>query len=77
MGSISVRKLDDEILKALRLRAAEQGISMEEEIRRILERAVATPERITDVARRYFGPEHGIDLELPDRETSEPIDFSE
>ena len=77
MGNISIRKLDEGTLTALKFRAAKHGVSMEEEVRQILKTAVAAPERITDIARRYFGPEHGIDLELPERETHEPIDFSE
>ncbi|MBI1181469.1 MAG: hypothetical protein GC201_13010 [Alphaproteobacteria bacterium] len=76
MGSISVRRLDDAILEGLRLRAERHGVSMEEEVRRILQDVVNPPERISEIARRYFGPEHGIRLEPPERETHDPIDFS-
>ena len=40
MASITVRKLEDEVKTALRLRAAEHGNSMEEEARQILRSAV-------------------------------------
>ncbi len=77
MASLSVRKLDDETLARLRVRAARHGVSMEEEVRRILQEAVSAPERLGDLAVRMFGPTHGVDLELPDRGPHEPVDFSE
>ncbi|MGE0664998.1 MAG: plasmid stabilization protein [Sphingomonadales bacterium] len=79
MGSISVRKIDDEILDGLRIRASRRGVSMEEEVRQILKDVVKPPERLGDIARRYFGPQNGLkDFELPSRgELHEPIDFSE
>ena len=66
MGNLSIRRLDDETIRRLRLRAAWNGRSMEEETRRIIKQAVATPERIGDLAVRLFGPAHGVDLELPE-----------
>ena len=76
MASISVRKIDDEVYELLRIRAAKQGVSMEEEVRRILKRAVSAPERLADLALEYFG-EHGVDLELPPREPHEPMSVGE
>lgn len=73
MGNLSVRKLDDETMERLRIRAAEHGISMEEEARRILAQAVAAPASLGDLAVELFGQTHGIDLELPDRTTHEPL----
>lgn len=67
MATLSVGQLDEEILRQLRLRAAEHGVSTEEEARRILRRAVAGPERLGDLALAVFGPAHGVDLELPQR----------
>lgn len=72
MGSISVRKLDDETIARLRVQAAERGVSMEEEARRILTAAVASSDRIGDLAQEMFGPENGIVLELPARVPHEP-----
>lgn len=36
MGAITIRNLDDEVVAAIKRRAADNGISMEEEVRRIL-----------------------------------------
>ena len=43
------------------------------ETRRIIRQAVATPERIGDLAVQLFGPAHGVDLELPDRAPHQPV----
>ncbi len=77
MGNLSVRKLDDETLSRLRIRAAEHGVSLEEEARRILKNAVSAPERLGDFAVRMFGPKHGVDLQPPTRTPHEPMDLSE
>ena len=73
MGNLSIRRLDEETIRRLRLRAARNGRSMEEETRRIIRQAVATPERIGDLAVQLFGPAHGVDLELPEREPHQPV----
>jgi len=76
MASLSIRKLDDETVAHLRVRAARHGVSMEEEVRQILRRAVATPERLGDLAVRLFSPAWGGgEFELPDRETPEPTEL--
>ena len=77
MASLSVRKLDEETLMRLRARAANHGISMEEEARRILKEAVSAPERLGDLALGIFGPHHGVDLELPEHVPHAPMDLSE
>lgn len=77
MASLSVRKIDDQVYDKLKARAADHGVSMEEEVRRILQRAVAAPERLGELALRLFGPVHGVDLELPPREKHEPPDLAE
>ena len=77
MASLSVRKLEEETLSRLRIRAAKHGVSMEEEARRILNNAVNAPDHLGDLAIRIFGPEHGVDLQLPERTPHEPMDFSE
>ena len=76
MANLSIRKLDDRTLEQLRIRAARHGVSMEEEVRRILGAAVATPDRLGDLAVRLFGPTHGVDLELPVRSPHEPVDLT-
>ena len=77
MANLSVRKLDEETLTRLRVRAASHCFSMEEEVRQILKEAVAAPERMGDLALQLFGPQHGVDLELPDHRSHDPVDFSE
>lgn len=76
MPSLSVRKLDEDTYERLRLRAVNEGVSMEEEARRILKRALAAPEKLTDLARALFGSEFGVSLELPKREPHEPVDLA-
>ncbi len=79
MASITIRNLDDEVKARLRVRAAVNGRSMEEEARRILGGAVAPEPAGRDLAsiiRSYFGPENGVELELPPRGGSrEPPSF--
>ena len=76
MASLSVRKIDDETVAHLRIRAARHGVSMEEEVRRIIKQAVATPEHLGDLAVRLFSPAYGgAKLELPKREAHDPMEF--
>ena len=70
MASITIRRLDDEVKTRLRIRAAENGRSMEEEARTILREAVGpkpATEDLVSIIRRHFGPTNGVDLELPPR----------
>lgn len=74
MPSLSVRRIDDETFNRLRLQAARHGVSMEEEIRQILKKAVTTPERLGDLAVRLFSPVYGEgELVIPPRETCDPV----
>lgn len=71
MASITIRKLDDEVKARLRVQAAGNGRSMEEEARVILREAVGPkpkPQNLVAIIRSHFGPENGVDLELPPRE---------
>lgn len=75
MPNLSVRKIDEDTYGALRSLAARHGVSMEEEARRILRRAVAAPERLGDLALKIFGLQQGIELTLPPRDPHEPPDL--
>jgi len=75
MASLSIRKLDDETYDGLRVRAVRHGVSMEEEVRQILKRAVLPPERLGDLFLKVFGPTRGVDLDLPPGEPHEPMDL--
>lgn len=74
MPGLSVRRIDQRVYERLRTRAAQHGVSMEEEIRRMLRAAVGTPDRPGDLAISLFG-RHGVELEIPPREVYEPTRF--
>ena len=79
MASITIRNLDDEVKTRLRVRAAGNGRSMEEEARLILREAVGRKlgsRNLASIIRSHFGPSNGVDLELPPREPPrEPPSF--
>jgi plasmid stability protein len=64
MPILRIKNLDPQIYEKLSLQAATRGISIEEEVRRILFQAVTNPEKMSDVFEKYFGLENGIDLDL-------------
>ena len=80
MASITIRHLEDDVKTRLRVRAASNGRSMEEEARIILREAVgreAEPENLASFIRECFEPLGGVELELPPREPMrEPPDLS-
>ena len=71
MATLTIRNLDDALGERLRARAAEHGRSAEEEARHILRRTLcgeAEPEAtLPALARDFFGPEHGVNLDRPER----------
>lgn len=80
MGSLTIRDLDDGLTRQLRVRAAEQNRSMEEEAREILRCALAqqVPARsnLADAIREIIEPLGGVDLpEFPRGPGREPPDF--
>ena len=84
MATLTIRKVDPEVRKRLRVRAAQHGRSMEAELRQILEDAVgAVPEAkeesglsLAEAIRRRFAPFGGVELDIPTRELArEPPDF--
>ncbi len=78
MSDLSVRKLDKQAYEQLRARAVSHGVSMEEEARQIIYRAVCAPDRISRVFQKHFGAKNGIDLKIPRRrKPHEPMDFNE
>ena len=79
MASISVRKLDEQVYNQLRIRAAEHGVSMEEEARQIISKTVSVPDRISNIFRRHFGQAHGIDLDITSQRSTphNPMDFNQ
>jgi plasmid stability protein len=80
MSSITVRKIDEGLKKALRVRAAKHGRSMEDEVRTILRAALATEEAaehdLGTAIRRRFARFGDLKLEpLPRDTTREPPTF--
>ena len=79
MASITIRNLDDDVKTRLRVRAAENGRSMEEEARVILRDAVGRKpdsRNLASIIRERFAPLGGVELELPPREPArEPPRF--
>lgn len=79
VASITIRNLDEDVKQGLRMRAAGNGRSMEEEARLILREAVSTradSRNLADIIGDRFAPLGGVDLELPPREPGrEPPKF--
>jgi antitoxin FitA len=82
MGSILIRQLDDETKSKLRLRAARNGHSMEQEARDILQNSLASESasglHLVDAIRRRIEPLGGIDLPVIPRDPApEPLQLDE
>ena len=80
MASITIRNLDDDVKRRLRVRAAQHGRSMEEEVRVILRSALATDSapthRLADRIRLRFQAHGGAELATEPREPlrANPLD---
>ena len=80
MASITIRNLEEGVKTRLRVRAAENGRSMEAEARVILRRAVARPpspaKGLGSALVELYGPLGGVELDVPPREPMrEPLRF--
>lgn len=72
VAAVSVRDLNDDVKQRLRIRAAQNGRSMESEIRAILTEAVSDPRAASDLFQTMldrFGEIGGVELDLPARRT--------
>lgn len=73
MANVNVRGLSDQTKEALRVRAAKAGMSLEAYARRALSKAAMPngdePKPLVDLADKYFGARHGVELDLPARST--------
>lgn len=70
MASLTIRNVDDTTKTALRVRAAQHGVSMEEEARRILRDALVRPSSPGGLGQRLtqrFGAVASEDFTLPER----------
>lgn len=76
MGALTIRNVDDHTKQALRLRAARHGVSMEQEIRTILDSVAQAEQPSTQhkddslyaAIRKLVEPHGGFELEIPRRE---------
>lgn len=81
MTGMTIRNLDDQLKKRLRIRAASRGRSMEEEAREILRAALsAEPQQgrhnLAERIRSRIAGVGGVELDIPAREPiREPIDL--
>lgn len=65
MQAMVIRKLEEPLKVRLRVRAAQNGRSMEEEVRVILRAALTGPSHapgLADLASSLFGSKHGVEL---------------
>jgi plasmid stability protein len=81
MASLTIRNLDEPIKARLRVRAAQRGHSMEEEVRQILRTALSVETEVGDnlaeAIRKRFEPLGGVELPEIEREPGrQPPDFS-
>jgi plasmid stability protein len=73
MAALTIRNVDDAIKQSLRIRAAQHGVSMEEEARRILRDAlvrVSQPQPLGQRLKQRFAEVADADFELPSRQIS-------
>ncbi|CAM3088120.1 MULTISPECIES: FitA-like ribbon-helix-helix domain-containing protein [Pseudomonas] len=73
MASLTIRNLDDSIKELLRIEAAHNGHSMEEEARLILRKSLVKISSGRGLGRRIqerFAPAGGVELDLPTRDAS-------
>ena len=72
MATITIRNLDDELKRRLRIQAAEHGRSMEEEARNILRQALPTEQTpamgFATAFNALFRKHGGVDLEVVARD---------
>ena len=81
MAMLTIRNIDESLKAKLKIMAAQQGVSMEEQTRRILREAVLVkPKKNKGLGTRIhqrFANVDGIDLALPTRSSSRKApDFS-
>ena len=83
MAMLSVRNLSDEVHRALRVRAAQRGHSMEAEVRGILESAVSPEGRVklgsllADIGRKakLSAEEFAVFEQVRNKSSARPVSF--
>jgi plasmid stability protein len=82
MAVLTVRNLPDQTKEALRVKAAISGISLEQYIRNVLQKAAnedgVKVGHIMETAAEYFGEANGEDIALPPRNSNrESVEFDQ
>jgi plasmid stability protein len=82
LASITIRNLEDRLKKKLRIRAAEHGRSMEDEVRNILRASLSEnprkPKDLFTAIRQRIEPLGGVELHIRRSDaTREPPTFKE
>jgi len=78
VATLTIRNVDPDVHRRVRVRAAENGRSMEAELRQIIKDAVsvntenAEEINLAEAIRRRFAPYGGVELEIPPREPAGP-----
>jgi hypothetical protein len=72
---VALKEPEDPIETDLKDSEADRTLDVSEVREQILKRAVSPPERLGDLFVKVFGPDRGVDLELPLREPHEPEFF--
>lgn len=73
MATITVRNVEDETKSRLRVRAARNGVSLEEEVRSILRREARETgnrggvDNLYDAIRELVEPHGGFEIDIPER----------
>jgi antitoxin FitA len=79
VASMTIRDLDDRLKQRLRMRAAQNNRSMEEEVRAILKAALSadtgSAKSLYQRIRARIEPLGGVDLVIEPREPIRPIDI--
>lgn len=77
MASITIRDLPDKTKETLRVRAAQEGVSLEAFVRQLLQdvsqQRRQKPASLFELSRELFGGNKGVELELPPRNTARPV----
>jgi plasmid stability protein len=77
MATLTVRNVEDETKRQLKINAARNGVSLEEEVRSILRREARHPDRalqfdnLYDAIRDLVEPHGGFELDIPQRSFAE------
>ena len=77
MTTLTVRNVEDETKRQLKIKAAQHGVSLEEEVRSILRREARHPEKppqsanLYDAIRGLVDPHGGFELTIPQRSFAE------